>query len=95
MNVNRLFAFLFIVSAFQVSLNAESPTGWSPVILPTGAYRAQIQAMPIHERPGRPFHIYGNTIRLIHQSNRSQPPTRPLRQIVFGTPVWIGPPALR
>jgi hypothetical protein len=41
---------------------AQDP-GWSPVIIPTGAYRDQIKSMPIEQRPYRPLHFYGNSVR--------------------------------
>lgn len=41
---------------------AQDP-GWSPVIVPTGAYRDQIKSMPIEQRPYRPLHFYGNSVR--------------------------------
>ncbi|MCO8122763.1 hypothetical protein NHH03_13530 [Stieleria sp. TO1_6] len=62
----------------------SSPTGWSPVVLPTGTYRTQIKSLPIHQRPGRPLHVYGNFIRLMDQSERDQT-IRPIRQVFFGT----------
>ena len=85
MSQTRLLVFLLTVVILYSPTDAGSPTGWSPIILPTGSYRTQIKAMPIHQRPGRPFHIYGNTVRLIQQSNRTRSFNRPLRQIFFGT----------
>ncbi|WP_345322798.1 hypothetical protein [Novipirellula rosea] len=79
------FAILIVVFLSPTSSDAGSPTGWSPIILPTGSYRAEIKAMPIHQRPGRPLHVYGNTVRLIERMKRSRGFYRPLRQIVFGT----------
>lgn len=66
------------------SATATSPTGWSPVVLPTGQYRVHVKSMPIQHRPGRLLHVYGNTVRLINQSDQGMAP-RPLRQIVLGT----------
>ena len=40
--------------------------------------------MPIEQRPGRLLHVYGNTVRLLDQSNRGIA-TRPMRQIFLGT----------
>lgn len=74
--------FLLVSAAFA---GAGSPTGWSPIILPTGTYRTQIKSMPIETRPGRPLHVYGNTIRLIDNVSHGRP-VRPMRQIFFGTP---------
>lgn len=68
---------------------ASASTGWSPIIIPTGAYRAQIQAQPIEQRPGRPLHVYGNTIRLIEHARQAGRVSRPLRQIFVGTPTPI------
>ncbi|TWT96572.1 hypothetical protein Pla100_30550 [Neorhodopirellula pilleata] len=86
----RLLPFVILITSLITSLpgndsaKAASPTGWSPIIIPTGEYRAQIQAMPIHRRPGRPLHVYGNTIRMIEQAQTADAPVRPLRQILFG-----------
>ncbi|MEM6473242.1 MAG: hypothetical protein AAF802_27015 [Planctomycetota bacterium] len=60
------------------------PTGWSPIVLPTGPYRQQIKTMPIEHRPGRLFHVYGNAMRMIDQASKGDS-VRPLRQLVLGT----------
>jgi hypothetical protein len=74
---------LLIVGSASPALS-ESPTGWSPVIVATGEYGTKIRAQPIQHRPGRPLHVYGNTVRLFsHAGTPAQ--ARPLRQIVFGT----------
>ncbi|MEO1617192.1 MAG: hypothetical protein AAFV88_15180 [Planctomycetota bacterium] len=70
-------------SAVAVSAPAKSDGDWSPIVLPTGAYRQQIKALPIEQRPGRLLHVYGNTIRMIDQAERGAP-VRPFRQIVVG-----------
>ncbi|WP_372898654.1 hypothetical protein [Stieleria sp.] len=77
-----LLSTLLITSITPTS--ATSPTGWSPIILPTGEYRASIKSMPIEQRPGRLLHVYGNTVRLLDQSRRGTP-ARPMRQIFLGT----------
>ncbi|EMI20237.1 hypothetical protein RMSM_02838 [Rhodopirellula maiorica SM1] len=46
--------------------------------------------MPIHQRPGRPLHVYGNTIRLLEQTRTTRGFHRPVRQILFGTDDLIG-----
>ncbi|MEM6366476.1 MAG: hypothetical protein AAF745_18765 [Planctomycetota bacterium] len=88
----NLFAALTLAAMLQFqpsSIHAASPTGWSPVILPTGSYRTQIKSLPIENRPGRPLHVYGNTIRMMDQANRVTG-MRPVRQIFFGTPELRG-----
>jgi hypothetical protein len=56
--------------------------GWSPVVIATGEYRETIKSMPIEQRPYRPFHFYGNTIRRNHY--RGNPVVMP-RDIVTTT----------
>lgn len=58
---------------------------WSPVVVPTGEYRAQIQSTPITERPGRLFHVYGNTVRWVDSAEQIPLTYRPLRRVVIGT----------
>lgn len=53
--------------------------GWSPIVVPTGEYRAQIKSMPIEERPYRPLHFYGNTIRRNHYRGNPVPMPRDMR----------------
>lgn len=45
--------------------NPNEP-GWLPVVVATGDLRAQIDATPMEDRPYRPLHFYGNTVRRIH-----------------------------
>ena len=60
---------LLLVSAFFMvdgrSAGGAEP-GWSPVIIATGPYRKQIEATPIEQRPYRPLHFYGNSVRRLH-----------------------------
>ncbi len=60
------------------SVQANEP-GWSPVILPTGDYRDQIKSMPIEQRPYRPLHFYGNTVRRNFYRGNPVPMPRDLR----------------
>lgn len=46
--------------------HAVRATGWCPQIFVVGAQRKYIKSMHILERPNRPFHFYGNTVRRIH-----------------------------
>jgi hypothetical protein len=41
-------------------------TGFDPRIVTFGETRQQIQNTPIQERPYRPLHVYGNTVRRRH-----------------------------
>jgi hypothetical protein len=41
-------------------------TGFDPRIVTFGETREQIKATPIEQRPYRPLHVYGNTLRRRH-----------------------------
>lgn len=60
--------FVLAVSGCTVfaGLAAAAEPNWSPVIIATGEYRDQIKSMPIEQRPYRPLHFYGNTVRRNH-----------------------------
>lgn len=45
-----------------VPIDAAS-TGFDPRIVTFGDTRQQIQNTPVLERPYRPLHVYGNTVR--------------------------------
>ena len=84
MKMPPLFAIAFISFLFFVQpVEPVSAEGWSPVVIPTGDYRLRIKSLPISERPGRPMHVYGNTIRMLDRISRDQP-VRPLRHIFLG-----------
>lgn len=55
--------------------------GWSPVIIATGDYRKQIEATPIENRPYRPLHFYGNTVRRMHYRGTPLPVPQPLAPV--------------
>ena len=77
-------AVAILTTTLATFANATSPTGWSPVVVPTGPYRSEVRSQPITQRPGRLLHVYGNSVRMVHQS-RQGTRSRPVRQIVFGT----------
>jgi hypothetical protein len=37
--------------------------GWDSTIILRGAERTAVKSMPIENRPNRPLHVYGNTVR--------------------------------
>jgi hypothetical protein len=57
-----LIAFASFPAAAALRAGASEPP-WSPVVIARGEYRQQIEGTPIHERPYRPLHVYGNTVR--------------------------------
>lgn len=54
------------------SANAAS-TGFDPRIITFGETREQIQNTPVLERPNRPLHVYGNTVRRRHSRGAAAP----------------------
>ena len=76
-----LEAALSAVFVIGNEASAAEP-GWSPVVIATGEYRESIKSLPIEQRPYRPFHFYGNTIRRNHY--RGNPMVMP-RDIVTTT----------
>lgn len=62
----RVFVGALVVSlafGFANKTEAAPPTGWDRTIILRGQERAVVKSTPIEQRPNRPFHIYGNTIR--------------------------------
>lgn len=45
--------------------NAAEP-GWAPFVIARGEQRQIIRSLPIEQRPYRPLHFYGNTVRRMH-----------------------------
>ena len=60
--------------------------GWLGAIIARGELREQIEATPILDRPYRPLHVYGNTIRRNYY--RGAPGPR-VRDVAQGTGAFI------
>jgi hypothetical protein len=54
------------------SATAQAASGRGPIIA-RGAQRQQIATTPILQRPYRPLHFYGNTVRRRHYHGRAVP----------------------
>jgi hypothetical protein len=68
-----LFSLAVSVNIVFAGHAAAAEPSWSPVIIATGEYRDQIKSMPIEERPYRPLHFYGNTVRRNHYRGNPVP----------------------
>lgn len=55
---------------------ARGEPGWTYGVVRTGAERDAIKSKPITERPYRPLHFYGNTIRRLHYRGTALPAPR-------------------
>jgi len=70
---------LLAVSMFSLPLEAAFPvaeagqTGFDPRIIAVGEARDEIKSKPIEQRPNRPLHVYGNTVRRRHTRAHSSP----------------------
>jgi hypothetical protein len=65
----RIVSAAFILSALVVfaapasARAADSGPGWMGVVVARGELKQEIESTPIVDRPNRPFHFYGNTVR--------------------------------
>jgi hypothetical protein len=69
MAVRYAAILVFVLAVFCGSsgkIGGAAEPGWSPVVIATGAYREYLHSLPIEQRPYRPLHFYGNTIRWLH-----------------------------
>ncbi|MBM4023300.1 MAG: hypothetical protein FJ284_13890 [Planctomycetes bacterium] len=75
----RPFAFAALLTATLLPAVAEAAggTGFDPRIVTFGDARDEVKSTPITQRPYRPLHFYGNTVRRRHQ--RAAPPSAPLQ----------------
>lgn len=63
------------VMAQCVEASAFNPNGRGPIIA-QGEMREQLEATPILQRPYRPLHVYGNTVRRRHYRGPALSPPR-------------------
>ncbi len=85
MNRKLSFAFLIVAGmiASPVVMDASAanprPNGepsWTHGVVRVGEERDAIKSLPITERPYRPLHFYGNTIRRMHYRGTPVPAPR-------------------
>lgn len=73
----RSLVFAAVVAASFAPLPAEArSTGFDPRIITFGDAREEIKSTPITQRPNRPLHFYGNTVRRRHERGMAQPGPR-------------------
>jgi hypothetical protein len=63
---------------------------WSGSVFAQGAELERIESTPIHLRPYRPFHVYGNSVRRMHYRGNPIPTWRDLQHSAL---VLLGMPA--
>lgn len=52
--------------------------GWAPYVLASPQTRSRLAQMPLEQRPYRPFHFYGNTVRRTYYRGTPLPSPRDL-----------------
>lgn len=72
-----VFAAVSTAALLPPVAEAAGGTGFDPRIIAFGETRQQIQSTPITERPYRPLHVYGNTVRRRHYRGTAPAPKLP------------------
>lgn len=62
-----LRAALVLATLTPMARAAGESTGFDPRVITFGAAREQLQSTPITQRPYRPLHVYGNSVRRRHE----------------------------
>ncbi len=52
-----------VFAAESTASAADNGPGWLGVVVARGDLKKEIESTPILDRPNRPFHFYGNTVR--------------------------------
>lgn len=76
-----LVVSLIVFTANLSMANAQEP-GWTTRVLKVGEDRRQTNAQPIIERPYRPLHFFGNTVRRQYYRGSVLPTPKDLSQTV-------------
>ena len=70
----RTLVFVAVLTASFAPLPADArSTGFDPRIVTFGEAREEIKSTPITQRPYRPLHVYGNTVRRRHERATTAP----------------------
>lgn len=73
---NCVLSLVFVAILGLVSTVSADEPGWQGNVIARGAEREKIQNTPILERPYRPLHFYGNTVRRRHYRGTAVPAPR-------------------
>ena len=69
-------AAVVLVGLLLASSATGGEPGWASQVVKPLSERAQLQQTPIIDRPYRPLHFYGNTVRRMHYHGRAVPSVR-------------------
>lgn len=77
MSMRTLLLAAAVAAAFAPLPVEARNTGFDPRVVAFGEAREEIKSTPITQRPYRPLHVYGNTVRRRHErGTASQAPAR-------------------
>ena len=62
-----------VLAAPSVASAESNEPGWLGVVVARGDLKQWIDSTPIVDRPNRPFHFYGNTVRRQYYRGTSAP----------------------
>lgn len=82
----KMLAIAGLCGVFAATSAAAQEPTWSGAIIERGEDRARIEATPILDRPYRPLHVYGNTVRREYYRGRAVPLPR---DVLRGTQAWV------
>jgi hypothetical protein len=71
--MRRIIITALGVAAFLPAGADAAGTGFDPRVIVVGEARDQLKAKPIEDRPYRPLHVYGNTVRRRQSRGTAQP----------------------
>jgi len=69
-----------LAATVMPSVAEASERRFDPRVIVVGEAREQLKAVPITQRPYRPLHVYGNSVRRRHQRAVSPAVRRPSRR---------------
>lgn len=78
--ISCLFVFVLIVPAWFAQSAEAQQRRWYPRVIARGTDRDVIKSTPIHHRPNRPLHFYGNTVRRNYHRGNTVPLQRSLER---------------
>lgn len=58
-----MLRIVFLVTVSAVTMLPAEGAGFDPRVITFGSERDQIKSTPIEQRPYRPLHVYGNSVR--------------------------------
>ena len=78
----HLIAASLLVTCVATAEARSAEPGWTPRVLKVGEDRERTNALDITERPYRPLHFYGNTVRRRHYRGETLPSARDVTNTV-------------